>query len=60
MSRICGLRVTTDKSLLSVVAQAFALTVFIYLYEGDDLPPSDNVDEGCQWEIQADEGWVPY
>jgi hypothetical protein len=60
MSRICGLRVTTDKSLLSVAAQAFALAVFIYLYEGDDLPPSDNADEGCQWEIQADEGWVPY
>jgi hypothetical protein len=55
MSRICGLRVTTDKSLLSVAAQSFALAVFIYLYEGDDLPPSDNADEGCQWEIQADE-----
>jgi hypothetical protein len=46
---------------LIVVAQAFALVVFIYLYTGDDLPPSfDDVDEGCQWEIQTDEGWVPY
>jgi hypothetical protein len=45
---------------LSVVAQAFALVVFIYLYTGDDFPPFDDVDEGCQWEIQTDEGWVPY
>jgi hypothetical protein len=27
----------------------------------EDLPPSsDDVDEGWQWEIQTDEGWVPY
>jgi hypothetical protein len=47
--------------LLSVVAQAFALIIFIYLCAGEDLPPSsDNADEGWQWEIQTDEGWVPY
>jgi hypothetical protein len=46
---------------LSVVAQAFALVIFIYLCAGDDLPSSSNdADEGCQWEIQTDEGWVPY
>jgi hypothetical protein len=41
--------------LLSVVAQAFALVVFIYLCAGEDLPPSGDADEGCQWEIQTDE-----
>jgi hypothetical protein len=47
--------------LLSIVAQGFALVVFIYLYAGEDLPPSSgDADEGCQWEIQTDEGWVPY
>jgi hypothetical protein len=47
--------------LLSVVAQAFALVIFIYLCAGEDLPSSSNdVDEGYQWEIQIDEGRVPY
>jgi hypothetical protein len=47
--------------LLSVVAQAFALVIFIYLCAGEDLSPSfGDTDEGCQWEIQIDEGWVPY
>jgi hypothetical protein len=29
---------------------------------GEDLPPpsSDAADEGCQWEVQTDEGWMPY
>jgi hypothetical protein len=43
--------------LLSVVAQAFALVVFIYLRAGEDLPPSSSdVDEGRQWKIQTNEG----
>jgi hypothetical protein len=47
--------------LLRVVAQAFALVVFIYLCAGEHLPPSsDDTDEGWQWEIQTDEGWAPY
>jgi hypothetical protein len=46
--------------LFSVVAQAFGLVVFIYLCVGEDLPPSGDADEGWQWEIQTDEGWVPY
>jgi hypothetical protein len=45
---------------LSVVAQVFALVIFIYWCAGDDLTPSDDADEGWQWEIQTDEGWVPY
>jgi hypothetical protein len=45
---------------LSVVTQAFALVVFIYLCASEDLPPSGDTDEGVQWEIQIEEGWVPY
>jgi hypothetical protein len=37
--------------LLSVVAQAFAL-VFICMCAGEDIPPvSEDIDEGCQWEV---------
>jgi hypothetical protein len=47
--------------LLSIVTQSFALVVFIYLCVGEDLPPSlGDANEGCQWEVQTDEGWVPY
>jgi hypothetical protein len=47
--------------LLSVVAQVFALVVFIYLCVGENLPPSSgNADEDWQWEIQTDMGWVFY
>jgi predicted secreted protein len=32
------------------------------LCAGEDLlpPSSSNADEGYQWELQTDEGWVPY
>jgi hypothetical protein len=31
------------------------------LCAGEDLMLySNDVDEGCQWEIQTNEGWVPY
>jgi hypothetical protein len=47
--------------LLSVVAQALALAVFIYLCAGEYLPPSSgDADEGWWWEIQTDEDWVFY
>jgi hypothetical protein len=48
MSRIYGLWAMTDKSvLLSIVAQAFALVIFIYLCVSEDLPPSSgDGDEG--------------
>jgi hypothetical protein len=45
---------------LNVVAQDFALIIFIYFYAGEDLPPSGDANEGWQWEIQTDEGWVSY
>jgi hypothetical protein len=47
--------------LLSVVTQAFAFCGFVSLCAGQDLPlSSGDTDEGCQWEIQTDDGWVPY
>jgi hypothetical protein len=47
--------------LLSAVAQAFALIVFICLCAGEDVPPySSDADEGYQWEVMTNEGWVPY
>jgi hypothetical protein len=46
--------------LLSVVAQAFTLVIFICLCVCEDLPPFDDTDEGCQWEIQTDENCVFY
>jgi hypothetical protein len=39
---------------------SFALVVSC-LCAGEDLPPSSgDANKGCQWEIQTDEGWVPY
>jgi hypothetical protein len=47
--------------LLSVVIQALLLLFFYYLCAGKDVPPSSNAtDEGYQWEVQTNEGWVPY
>jgi hypothetical protein len=38
----------------------FAL-VILFICAGEDLPSSfGDADEGCQWEIQTEEGWVPY
>jgi hypothetical protein len=35
--------------------------VLFRLCAGEDLPfSSDDVDEGCQWEIQTDESCIPY
>jgi hypothetical protein len=34
---------------------SFALVISC-LCAGVDLPPSDDTNEGCQWEIQIDEG----
>jgi hypothetical protein len=47
-------------SLAERSRSSFALIVFI-LCAGEDLPPpSGDVNEGCQWEVQTNEGWVPY
>jgi hypothetical protein len=32
-----------------------------FLCPGEDLPPpSADANEGCQWEVQTEDGWVPY
>jgi hypothetical protein len=47
-------------SLAERSRSSFALVVSC-LCVGEDLPPTfDDADEGYQWEIQIDEGWVPY
>jgi hypothetical protein len=41
--------------LVSVVTQAFLL--WFFLCAGEELLPlSGDADEGCQWEVQTDEG----
>jgi hypothetical protein len=47
-------------SLAERSRSSFALIIFI-LCAGEDLPPSSgDADDDYQWEIQTDEGWVPY
>jgi hypothetical protein len=37
------------------------LLFFVCLCAGEDVPPSfGDADKGYHWEIQTDEGWVPY
>jgi hypothetical protein len=52
------LLVTLDV-LLSVVAQALFLCFFLCAGE-ELLPLSGDADEGCQWEVQTDEGWTSF
>jgi hypothetical protein len=40
--------------LLSIVTQAFAPVVFICMCA------VEVINEGCQWEVQTDEGYIPY
>jgi hypothetical protein len=44
---------------LSVVTKALLLWVFLCVGE-ELLPLSDDAGEGCQWDVQTDEGWTPY
>jgi hypothetical protein len=46
-------------SLAERSRSSFALIVS-FLCAGEDLPPSDDADEGYQWEVQSVEGWVLY
>jgi hypothetical protein len=40
---------------------SFCFCGFFHLFVGENLSlSSGDVNEGCQWEIQTDEGWVPY
>jgi hypothetical protein len=45
-------------SLAERSRSSFSLVIFILCAGGDLSPSSDDVDEGCQWEIQTDEDWV--
>jgi hypothetical protein len=43
-------------SFVAFGSRRISLVIFI-LCVGEDLPPSSgDTDEGCQWEIQTDEG----
>jgi hypothetical protein len=45
-------------SLAERSCSSFALVVS---YAGEDLfPLSGKANEGCQWEVQTDDGWTPY
>jgi hypothetical protein len=34
---------------------------WFYLCAGEDVAPSSSdANDGCQWEVWTDEGWVPY
>jgi hypothetical protein len=47
-------------SLAECSCSSFALIVS-YLCAGEYLPPpSSDADESYQWEVQTDEGYVPY
>jgi hypothetical protein len=38
-----------------------SFVLMVFLCAGEELfPLSSDVDEGCQWEVQIDEGWTPY
>jgi hypothetical protein len=45
--------------MLSVVTQSLLLWFFSFAGE-KLLPLSGDADEGCQWEVQTDEGWTLY
>jgi hypothetical protein len=46
-------------SLAECSLSCFALVVFPCVGE-ELLPLSSDTDEGCQWEVQTDEGWTSY
>jgi hypothetical protein len=45
-------------SLAEHSRSSFSLIEYL-LCVGEDFPPSNDADKGCQWEILTDEGWVP-
>jgi hypothetical protein len=46
-------------SLAKRSRSSFAHVVYC-LCVSEDAPPSSDANEGCQWELQTDEGSVPY
>jgi hypothetical protein len=47
-------------SLAERSCSSFALVVSLLCASEDLPPPFGEADEGCQWEVQTDEGWVTY
>jgi hypothetical protein len=45
--------------MVSVVVQVLLLWFFLCVGE-ELLPLSGDANEGCQWDIQTNEGWTPY
>jgi hypothetical protein len=51
----------TCLEFVAFTSRWISLIVFICLCAGEDIPPSSgDADEGCQWKVQTNEGWVPY
>jgi hypothetical protein len=49
--------VTFESRLISLAKCSRSRFAFVSIfYVGEDLPPSGDVDEGYQWEVQTDEG----
>jgi hypothetical protein len=60
MSSFVGFR-SRRISLAERSRSSFAPVVFSYLRAGEDLPPPfGDADNDCQWEVQTNEGWIPY
>jgi hypothetical protein len=47
-------------SLAKRSRSSFTLVVSLLCAGEDLLPSSGDANEGCQWEVQTDEGWIPY
>jgi hypothetical protein len=46
---------------VSLAKRSRSSFTFLYLLCVDELVPlSNDADEGYQWKIQTDEGWIPY
>jgi hypothetical protein len=47
-------------SLAKRSRSSFAPVVFLVYVQEDLPPPSSDADEGNQWEVQTDAGWIPF
>jgi hypothetical protein len=41
---------------LSERSRSSSVFILFFLCAGEDLPPSNDADKDCQWEVQSDEG----
>jgi hypothetical protein len=47
-------------ALLKVIASLVVVFCCLLCVREELLPLSCDADEGCQWEVQTDEGWASY